>query len=109
MLSGVLMMLGVTLPALAQSQTPSKAEMVELVMQQIMRSGDGASAETAYVVEGVFWEYSVVKRLGLRFERQASSINNNIPIDVIFARDAKTGQIREITFKVIPDRSRPAD
>jgi len=41
------------------------------LVQSVLDSGDGRSADTAFVVVSVFEEYAVLRVLGLRFKRQA--------------------------------------
>ena len=60
------------------------------------------TADTAYAVPGLLWEYVLLTRLNLRFSTQR--IAKDTGTDVITARDPKTGHMQDIWFRAaIPD------
>jgi hypothetical protein len=76
---------------------------------KILATGDGRARETAFIAEGLLWEYRILGRLRLRFQAQRSVLGGERVLDVITARDAITGTVREVWFQVVPDTSRSAE
>ncbi|MSO99956.1 MAG: hypothetical protein EXR07_02735 [Acetobacteraceae bacterium] len=71
----------------------------EKTVRKIMQSGDGKSAATAYRAPRILWEYEVLIKRGLRFQRQRTAGAS----DVITAFDTETKSATEVWFRVVPD------
>lgn len=73
------------------------ADDVTATIDAAIASGDGRSADTAYSVPGMLWEYKVLHRLGLRLVRQRT--DEATKDDVITVRDPKAGTERTVWFQ----------
>ena len=90
----------------ASDQAPSPTGFVSEMETKALATGNGRSAETAFVVEGVLWEYRILDRLHLRFQRQRSMVEGDHVFDIITARAVTDGAVQDVWFRVAPDTSR---
>ncbi|MCW3849307.1 DUF4919 domain-containing protein [Sphingomonas sp. LB-2] len=82
-------------PVTAPAQQNSSGRVAK-----ILKTGDGKSAETAYVVKSVAEEYMVIRELGLQPEMQSLIMKDNKPYDLMTVVDPKTGNKVEIWFDI---------
>lgn len=70
------------------------------LVNSILKSGDGRSKESAYVVVSVDEEYVVMRVLGLRLKNQSLVRDNGHSYDVLQTEGVKSGEKAELYFNV---------
>lgn len=70
------------------------------LLNSIIQSGDGNSPETAHMVISTREEYFIIYIYGLSLINQVQEVKNGIPVELMRAKDIKTGDTLEIYFNV---------
>jgi hypothetical protein len=76
------------------------------LLKVVMSKGDGATAETAWVVIDISEEYAVMRALSLSMQSQGLSVKDGTNLDVLQVIDMRTKEPRTLYFNV--DRSMAA-
>lgn len=76
------------------------------LLKVVMSKGDGATAETPWIVIDISEEYAVMRALNLSIQSQALSTANGVNMDILQTVDTRTKQPRTLYFNV--DRSMAA-
>ncbi len=66
----------------------------------VLASAGGTGADDAFVVASADQEQEILRLLGLNMESQALHVIDGRPFDVLTARDAATGQTRDVWFDI---------
>jgi hypothetical protein len=70
------------------------------LLQSVLRSGDGRTPETAFVVINVAEEYAVLGSLGLELRTQALLAHKGHRFDEMRAHDSRTGKETTLYFNI---------
>jgi hypothetical protein len=76
------------------------------LLRVVMSKGDGASAETPWIVIDISEEYAVMRALNLSIQSQGLSMANGVNMDILQVIDMRTKLPRTLYFNV--DRSMAA-
>ena len=70
------------------------------LLQAVMSSGDGRTADTPWVVIDISEEYAVMRALGLAAQSQALAEKDGVSLDVVQVVDLRTKEPRTLYFNV---------
>jgi hypothetical protein len=70
------------------------------LLQTVMSSGDGRTADTPWVVIDISEEYAVMRALGLAAQSQALAEKDGVSLDVVQVVDLRTKEPRTLYFNV---------
>jgi Domain of unknown function (DUF4919) len=83
-----------------QSKADFHKDVAEKLLQALMTSGDGKTAESAYRVLTIKEEYFIMNERGYEVHGQALLLENNKSYDVLYGKDKKTGKDVSIYFDI---------
>lgn len=74
--------------------------IADKLLNALLTSGDGKTAQTAYRVLTVREEYFIMNQLGYKVNMQALLAQNDKPYDLLSGKDAKTGKEVAVYFDI---------